>query len=94
MPRDAPPLFQLAAVRDPAPAGPATRSPEAWFAVANDICNALFDAASLAEIDRIRERHESTLADMVREQRDLAHTVSLGFADRRAALRRRQGVFA
>lgn len=94
MPRDAPPLFQLAAIRDPAPTGPATRSLDEWLAVANDICNALFDAASLAEIDAIRERHESTLADMVREQRDLAHTVSLCFADRRAVLRRRQGVFA
>lgn len=65
-----------------------TEDSDHWYAVANDIANAIFDAKSLAEVERVKSENMAKLRDLVTNRRDLAELLSSAFADRRRQLGR------
>lgn len=70
--------FETAAAND----GAATD----WWTMGNDICNALLDARTMADIERIKTDYADRLREMTKTRRDLARTVSLAFQLRRQEL--------
>lgn len=75
--------------REPEPPPPDTTGID-WYASANDIANAVYDATTLDEVDAVAKRHAATLSDLKTYRRDLALTLSAAFQDRRCQLRRQQ----
>lgn len=60
-----------------------------WWDVGNAICNALADARTLDDIERIKAEHAESLRAMVAARRDIAASVSLAFQLRRQELGRK-----
>lgn len=60
-----------------------------WWDVGNAICNALTDARTVSDIERIKAEHADTLKAMVAARRDIAGSVSLAFQLRRQELGRK-----
>lgn len=57
-----------------------------WWDVGNAICNALTDARTIDDIERIKAGHAGALKAMVAARRDIAETVSQAFQLRRQEL--------
>lgn len=68
-----PPLFDFGSTTD-------------WYAVANNIANAINDAKTLDEVERVKEENRDNLRALTINRRDLAVVLSAGFADRRNQL--------